>query len=84
SRRHDVVGVHLYDPREEELPNIGLIRAVDAETGRVQWVDTSVQAVRENYATWFQDNRQYFRSSFLKSGSDVLSDRRIYSLSDYS
>ncbi|MEM8523864.1 MAG: DUF58 domain-containing protein [Bacteroidota bacterium] len=75
SRRHDVVGVHLYDPREEELPNIGLIRAVDAETGRVQWVDTSVQAVRENYANWFQENQQYFRSSFLKSGSDVLSVR---------
>ncbi|MEM6700194.1 MAG: DUF58 domain-containing protein, partial [Bacteroidota bacterium] len=75
SRRHDVVGVHLYDPREEELPNIGLMRAVDAETGRVQWVDTSVQAVRENYANWFQENRQYFRSSFLKSGSDVLSVR---------
>lgn len=75
SRRHDVVGVHLYDPREEELPNIGLMRAVDAETGRVQWVDTSVQAVRENYANWFQENQQYFRSSFLKSGSDVLSVR---------
>lgn len=75
SRRHDVVGVHLYDPREEELPNIGLMRAVDAETGRVQWVDTSVQAVRENYANWFQENQQYFRSSFLQSGSDVLSVR---------
>lgn len=75
SRRHDVVGVHLYDPREEELPNIGLMRAVDAETGHVQWVDTSVQAVRENYANWFQKNQQYFRSSFLKSGSDVLSVR---------
>lgn len=75
SRRHDVVGVHLYDPREEELPNIGLMRAVDAETGHVQWVDTSIKAVRENYATWFQENRQYFRSSFLKSGSDVLSVR---------
>ncbi|MEL6720408.1 MAG: DUF58 domain-containing protein [Bacteroidota bacterium] len=74
-KRHDVVGVHLYDPREEELPNIGLMRAVDAETGRVQWIDTSVQAVRENYAAWFQDNQQYFRSSFLKSGSDVLSVR---------
>jgi len=74
-RRHDIVGVHLYDPREETLPNIGLMRAVDAETGRVQWVDTSLQSVRENYAAWFQENRQYFRSSFLKSRSDVLSVR---------
>ncbi|MEM9887786.1 MAG: DUF58 domain-containing protein [Bacteroidota bacterium] len=74
-RRHDIVGVHLYDPREEGLPNIGLIRAVDAESGQVRWVDTSVKAVREQYSTWFLENQVYFRNSFLKSGSDVLSIR---------
>lgn len=74
-RRHDLIGVHLYDPREQNLPNIGLIRAVDAESGKVRWIDTSVKAVREKYANWFNENHAYFRSSFLKSGSDVLSIR---------
>ncbi|MEO1513626.1 MAG: DUF58 domain-containing protein [Bacteroidota bacterium] len=75
ARRHDIIGLHLYDPREEELPNIGLIRAMDAETGQVRWVDTSVAKVREQYAKWFVDHSTYFRSTFLKSGADTMSVR---------
>lgn len=73
ARRHDLIGIHLYDPREEELPNVGLIRAEDAETGELRWIDTANPEVRKRYATWFQDNYQYFRNNFLRSGADTMS-----------
>jgi uncharacterized protein (DUF58 family) len=75
ARRHDIIGVQLIDPREEALPDVGLIRARDAETGEMQWIDTSSRALRNRYADWFNDNFAYFRSTFLKSGADVVSIR---------
>lgn len=73
ARRHDMVGIHMVDPREEELPNVGLIRAVDSESGRTHWVDTSIASVRAEYAASFQKNYAYFKTTFLKSGADALS-----------
>lgn len=75
ARRHDIIGVHLYDPREKEIPNVGLIRAVDAETGRIGWIDTGMRHIREKYAATFQENFDYFRNTFLKSGTDYVSIR---------
>lgn len=75
ARRHDLIGVHLFDPREEELPPVGLIRAVDAETGQLRWIDTSSKAVRAKYNAWFLENTAYFRSTFLRSGADTISIR---------
>lgn len=75
ARRHDIVGLHVVDPVEESLPAVGLIRAKDAETGQLQWVDTSLASVRERYAKWYQDHLNYFRSAFLKSGADTVSIR---------
>ncbi len=75
ARRHDIVGVHLTDPREQTLPSVGLIRAVDAETGQQRWIDTSMAAVRRGYAEWFEQHLQYFKSVFLKSGVDLVSIR---------
>ncbi|MEZ4963523.1 MAG: DUF58 domain-containing protein [Saprospiraceae bacterium] len=75
ARRHDVVGVHVYDPREEELPKVGLIRAVDAETGQQIWLDTSSRHLRETYAGWFKENLRYFKTTFARSGTDVVSIR---------
>lgn len=50
SQKHDLVAVRLVDPREEELPPVGLLRVVDAETGRAALVDTSSARVREDFA----------------------------------
>ena len=53
--RHDLVGIRVYDPREAELPNVGILEMKDAETGRKVWVDSSSRAVREHYArTWLE------------------------------
>jgi uncharacterized protein (DUF58 family) len=73
ARRHDLVGVHLYDPREKELPKVGLIRAEDAETGMLRWIDTSDPKVQRNYIEWFENNYNYFRNQFLRSGADTIS-----------
>lgn len=73
ARRHDIVGIQVNDRREQELPNVGLIRAVDAETGITRWLDTGSKKVRTDYAHWYQDHFQYFRSIFLKSGADAVS-----------
>jgi uncharacterized protein (DUF58 family) len=75
ARRHDIIGVHIIDPREEALPNVGIIKALDAETGHIRWVDTASSSVRQKYVDWFNQNVAYFRSVFLKSGSDILSTR---------
>lgn len=75
ARRHDMIGVHLYDPREENLPDVGLIRAEDAESGNLRWIDTSSANVRRKYNQWFTDHRQYFSSTFKKSGADTVSIR---------
>jgi len=50
NRRHDVIAVTLSDPREWEWPNVGLLALEDAETGQIEWVDTSSRQRRESFA----------------------------------
>ena len=50
--RHDLSVINIYDPRERTIPDVGLIRVRDAETGRESWVDTSSRSVREYYDRW--------------------------------
>ena len=73
ARRHDVIGMHIFDPKEQELPNVGLIRVVDAETGQLKYLDTSSAKVRNAQKDWFDKNRSYFKSAFAKSGADLIS-----------
>ncbi len=53
-RKHDLVGIRVFDPRERELPDVGIVELKDAETDRKMWVDTSSRAVREHYARMWQ------------------------------
>ena len=50
ARRHELIAVHLEDPRERELPNVGLVELEDTESGERVLVDTSSAAVRHEYA----------------------------------
>ena len=52
--RHDVVGLRIYDIRESQLLNVGIIEMQDAETGRKVWVDTASQKTRDNYARYWE------------------------------
>lgn len=75
SKKHDMVGVHIYDQRDKDLPAVGLIQMSDAETGTRQWVDSSDKQVQQYYARQFQQHVQYCRNSFMKSGAELLSIR---------
>ncbi len=75
ARRHDLIGLNIIDPREEELPSVGLLRAQDAESGEVRWIDTSSRRVREAHRRWHQEHLDYFRQAFKKSGADVINLR---------
>lgn len=75
SKRHDVVGVQVYDPRDKELPPVGMIKMTDGETGASQWVDTGDKKIRQYYARQFQEHAQYCRNAFLKSGAELISIR---------
>ncbi|HXH19683.1 MAG TPA: DUF58 domain-containing protein [Chitinophagales bacterium] len=75
NKKHDMVGVHVYDPCETELPDIGLIRVKDAETGDMIWLNTSSKKVRDNYRQQFQRNFENCRTTFLKCGADLISIR---------
>ncbi|MBT8219674.1 MAG: DUF58 domain-containing protein [Bacteroidia bacterium] len=71
-KRHDVIGVHIYDKREASLPNVGLIKAMDSETGKIVYLDTSSRSFRKKYEDRFEDNWSYFKKTFRKSGADVV------------
>ncbi len=73
ARKHDLIGVHIHDKREEELPSAGIVRMLDAESGQMAWVDTSDKTVRAQYRTYFHQNIEYFRNVFLRSGADTIS-----------
>ena len=75
SGRHDVTGIRIYDAREEEIPNLGLVQMQDEETNRKIWVDTSSRSVRRNYEKYYRDRMDYFRESFRRSGAGNLSTR---------
>ncbi|ATL46874.1 DUF58 domain-containing protein [Chitinophaga caeni] len=73
AKRHDMVGIHVYDPRDKELPPVGLIQLKDGETGQMQWIDASDKKVRNYYTQHFIQHQQYCRNAFKKSGAELVS-----------
>ncbi len=56
--KHDLVGIRVFDPREQALPDVGIVELQDAETGAKIWLDTSSQAVRDHYARLWQERSE--------------------------
>ncbi len=75
NRKHDIVALQVYDNLETQLPNVGLMKVVDAETGGERWVDTSSRKVREIYKDWWQKQQSKMQISFNKSKVDSVSVR---------
>ena len=75
SRKHDLIALQVYDPREVEIPPVGLIKLQDAETGAWKWVDTSDEMTRRAYKVWWQNRQQNLMQIFRKSGVDNASIR---------
>jgi uncharacterized protein (DUF58 family) len=73
ARRHDCIGLHCWDPRERELPDVGLLPVRDAESGRTEWIDTTDPDLRKGYKKRFEENLAKTKSTFLRAGADFLS-----------
>ncbi len=58
SNKHDVYGVQVYDKRDSQIPDVGLMRVRDLETGAEQWIDTSSKKVRNEYQRWWYERQQ--------------------------
>jgi uncharacterized protein (DUF58 family) len=75
SKKHDITGVRVYDIREEKIPNLGMVTMLDAETGKIQLVNTGSKSVRMNYEKHYQERVNYFKEIFSKSGAGVVNTR---------
>lgn len=72
SKRHDVVGVHVYDAFEENLPSIGLLDVYDPETGDIRLIDSSDKQTQIRHNQQFDAKRTYFKTTFTKAKADQL------------
>ena len=75
SNRHEVNAIQIYDRREAELPNIGLVKFHDAETGNDLWIDTAIVNVRNDYAQAWRNNQNELEQLFTRTGIDHVSVR---------
>lgn len=72
AKKHDLVGVRIFDEKEETLPDIGFVNIVDKETGEQRFVNTSSKWVRKRYAEYFRQIRDTFYSVFKNSGAGTI------------
>ena len=73
NRKHDVVAIQVYDQRAKTLPDIGLMRVVDAETGHEQYIDTSSSRLRQAHTQYFLRRQSLLTETFNKSNVDHVS-----------
>ena len=71
NHKHDVIAVQVYEKREAQLPNVGLMKVADAETGAERWVDTSSRRVRQAYDRWWYERQQAMTDIMQRSNVDV-------------
>lgn len=71
-KKHDVIGIKIYDRMDMMLPNVGLLQVNDAETGETKWVDSSNEFVRQSYQQEFFKLTEYSTQMFKKAGCDLL------------
>ena len=69
--RHDIIALKVSDPREREMPDVGIIELQDAETARKVWVDTSSKAVRDHYAATWAEREERSREMLLHNRIDI-------------
>jgi len=75
NNKHDVAALHVYDVRETSLPPVGLVRVLDAESGRERWIDTNRRSVRESYSMKWGSHLEMMKEIFTRAGVDHVSLR---------
>ena len=74
-KKHDLTGIRVYDKYDEEIPNLGMVPVLDAETSRVQLVNTAAKSVRMRYKANATQIREYYLNMFKKSGAGTINIR---------
>lgn len=73
SKKHDLVALQVYDAKDTFLPDVGLLKVQDSESGRVMYVDTSNDSVRKLYSDKWQQRQSTIKRNFSKTGVDMVS-----------
>ena len=70
--KHDIIALRIHDDREEILPNVGLLKVEDAESGEMRWVDSSNKKVRTNYNNNYREFEKELKQNLQSSGVDHI------------
>lgn len=72
NRKHDVVAIQVYDQRAKTLPDVGLVKVRDAETGHEMYIDTSSKKLRQAHTQYWMERQQQLTETFNKSNVDNI------------
>lgn len=72
SNKHDLVSLRIFDPREQQLPSMGLVKFKDAETGQYAWIDTASSVVRKKYSDWWLQTERVLKQTFSRTKVDSV------------
>jgi len=75
ARKHDLNAIQIYDRRDAEMPNVGLLKVRDPETGARVWTDTSLASVRNAYAEAWRNQQEALETIYTKTGMRSISLR---------
>jgi uncharacterized protein (DUF58 family) len=73
SRKHDLIALRIYDKREKELPDVGLLKTIDPESGKINWLDTSSKKLRMQYGEAIRLKEKMVSDIFRRTGVDTVS-----------
>jgi uncharacterized protein (DUF58 family) len=70
SNKHDIVALKVFDPVEQSIPDVGLVKVADSESGEEKWIDTSSRATRDAYRKWWIAHMELIKNIFNRCGVD--------------
>lgn len=73
NHKHDLIAIQVYDKREAQLPDVGLMQVLDAERGTTRWVNTSSRKVRQAYDKWWYERQQAMQDTVMRCNVDLAS-----------
>jgi len=80
NHKHDLIAIRVTDERETQMPNVGMVRMTDAETGKMKWVDTGNRSVIRAFENWTRQKRAELDLLFNRLGVDMV---KVYTGQDY-
>ncbi|TAD84202.1 MAG: VWA domain-containing protein, partial [Bacteroidetes bacterium] len=72
AKRHDCIGIHIYDRLDYNFPNLGLVPVQDAETGQITWIDSADTTLRDWWKKSYLRQKDATQETLVQSGWDYL------------